>query len=90
MNTTVTLEDGRIFPEYNGEVLSWSIGSCFTYADKLSGYPKTKAIIRAMMEHRPDQLRRERYDLWRSCSDRMFGHNAKHLLAVIDSVMEEV
>jgi hypothetical protein len=85
----ITLPDGRVFPEYNGEVLSWDINSSNHSLDQGEGYPRTKAIIRAFRDHRPDQLRQERYGLWRACSDRMFGHNAKRLLAIVDSVMQE-
>jgi hypothetical protein len=89
MQSMITLPDGRVFPEYNGEVLSWDIGSQNHHADQSAGYPKTKAIIRAFMEHRPEQLKRERYGLMRSCSDRMFGPNAKRLLAIVDSTIAE-
>ena len=51
------------FPEYNGETLSWSIDLYNTLAEERIGYPRARVVIRAMAEYRPDQLKRERYEL---------------------------
>ena len=80
--------DGRVFPEYGGELLSWSIGSYMTHSESQRGYPKARAVIQAMAQHRPDQLERERREMLKaSMSDRMFGHNAKKELDLIESVV---
>lgn len=80
-----TLEDGRQFPQWNGETLSWDIGASFTLADEREGYPRTKAIIAAFREHRPEQLERERRELLKSAlGDRVLGHNARKLLGLIE------
>jgi hypothetical protein len=83
--TTITLKDGRTFPSYNGEILSWDLGSSFTLRDEQEGYPRTCAIIAAMREHRSEQLDRERRELLKASFDRMFGHNARKLLALIQA-----
>jgi hypothetical protein len=81
--TTITLEDGRVFPAFEGKPLSWNIISSFTPRDEQEGYPRTRAIISAMRKHRPDQLEHERRKLLKASFDRMFGHNARKLLALI-------
>lgn len=80
----VTLPDGRTFPQQAGKALSWSIGLHFTTADQQAGYPKTRAVIRAFAEHRTEDLRREKRELLKASFDRMFGHNARKLLALIE------
>jgi len=52
----ITLEDGRKFPQFEGKPLSWSIGLYHTIAEANIGYPKMRAVIRAMREYRPEQL----------------------------------
>ena len=37
-----------------------------------------------MLEHRPGQLELERRDMLKASFDRMFGHNAKRVLDVIE------
>jgi len=81
---TVTLPDGRVFPTLDGTAMSWDIGSAFTLSDEQSGYFKTRRIIRAFRELRPEQLERERRELVKASFDRMFGHNARRLLALIE------
>jgi hypothetical protein len=78
-------EHGYEFPKYNGKLLSWSTGAHFTSEDEEENYPRLRTIIRAMRERRPEQLERERRELVRGSCDRMFGHNARKLLAIIDS-----
>jgi hypothetical protein len=67
--TTVRLDDGRVFPQYSGEPLSWSPGAYDTSAEKSRGYPRLHAVVAAMAEHRPDELRRE----WRAATKASFG-----------------
>jgi hypothetical protein len=82
--TTITLEDGRVFPQYQGEALSWSIGLYHTFTEAQAGYPRMRAVIKAMIACRPEQIERERRELLKASFDRMFGHNAKKALAVIE------
>lgn len=85
MLTTIKLENGRNFPVYEGLALSWDIASYNSLEEERLGYPRMRAVIRAMREHRPEQLERERREMLKaSLSDRMFGHNAKKVLAVIE------
>lgn len=86
MSALVTLTDGRVFPSFNGEALSWSPGLYFTLVDEQAGYPKTRTVLKAMAEHRPDQLEREYRDMLRGSFDRVFGHNARKMLALIEEV----
>jgi hypothetical protein len=75
------------FPQYEGKPLSWSIGLYFTYGEEAKGYPRMRAVIRAMIEHRPEQIEHERREMWRATSDRLFGHQAEKCLAVIEQEM---
>jgi hypothetical protein len=78
--------DGAKFPHHEGEPLSWSVGSYHTHDEEKADFPKMRAVIRAMHKHRPEQLRQEHTELLRSAmSDKMFGHNAKKQLGVIES-----
>ena len=87
MQPMITLEDGRVFPAFDSEALSWSIGLYHTWAERELGYPRMRAVIRAMLEHRPAQIRQERSDLVRAQFDPMFGRNAKAALAVVEEEM---
>jgi hypothetical protein len=84
---TTTLEDGRVFPQYNGEALCWDIGAYGTWNEEKTGYPRMRAVIRAMMVHRPEQVERERREMLRASFNRMFGRNAAKVLAVIEEEM---
>lgn len=79
-----TSEYGYPFPQYDGELLSWSLGLYFTLSEAERNYPKMRTVIRAMMEKRPDQLERERVELVKASFDRVFGTNAKRCLIVIE------
>jgi hypothetical protein len=81
---TVTLEDGRFFPALDGYTLCWSIGSYASWNDQRDGYRKMRAVIRAMMTHRPELVERERREMLKASFDRMFGHNAQKVLDVIE------
>lgn len=80
----ITLNDERVFPGYNGEALCWDIGAYNSVDEERAGYPRMRAVIRAMIEHRPDQIERERHEMLRASFDRMFGHQAKRSLRVIE------
>jgi hypothetical protein len=82
-----TLEDGRQFPTYNGDTLSWCISS--TLSDEQEGFPRLRAVVRAMRDYRPEQLQRERHEELKATFNQMFGHNARKVLRVIDEVLSE-
>lgn len=53
-----------------------------TTNDQRAGWPNAKAQLAKW----PDTvLRRERFEMLRASFDRMFGHNAKQALALIDA-----
>lgn len=83
-STTITLEDGRVFPVFDGQPLAWDTGLYHTFAEQQAGFPRMKAVIAAMREHRPEQLEQERRGLMKAQFDRMFGHNARVALDVIE------
>jgi len=83
---TITLDDGRVFPCYDGQPLSWDIGVYFIPSEAPI-YPKARAVIVAMKEQRPAQLARERRELRQGSFDRTFGKNAAQLLKFIDNTM---
>lgn len=85
----VTLEDGRTFPNYGAEVLSWNIGSSFTRQDEAEGNPRTLAVLRAMRDHRPEQFAREHPQLVRDTFNLLFGQVAKRLLRLYEMVRDE-
>lgn len=76
---------GYEFPVYNGELLSWVIS--LTLADELEGFPRAKAVIRAMQQYRPEQLERERVEMLKGSFDPIFGHNARKALRLIESTL---
>jgi hypothetical protein len=82
--------NGNPFPAYNGEALSWSIGLYNTSEEEQAGFPRVRAVVAAMRMYRPEQLHKERRDLLLSTCDRMFGHNAKRLLAVINDELRRL
>lgn len=84
----ITLADGRRFPVYQGEALAWDISLYFT-PGQAPYYPKLRAVVAAMAQERPVQLQSERRTLQRACYDRLFGHVAEKLLAIIDSEEQE-
>jgi hypothetical protein len=76
--------DGCLFPEYEGQALCWHIGSYNSWEEKLAGYPRMRTVLRAMIEHRPAEVERERREMLKASFDRMFGHVAKETLLVIE------
>lgn len=84
---TITLEDGRTFPQYNGETLCWSTGLYHTAIEAKQDFPRMRAVLRAMIQDRPAQVIAERRELVRDSFNAMFGHNAKAALAVVEAEM---
>lgn len=81
-------EHGFEFPIYDGKLLSWTLSG--DWEDEQAGFPKMRTVIRAMMERRPGQLARERYEMLRGSFDKVFGRNAAKVLAVIDEEIQAV
>lgn len=79
--------NGNLFPSLPGEALSWSIGLYMTEAERQLDYPRARAVIRAMLIHRPQQLEQERREMVRASFGKMFGHNAAKCLHVIESTI---
>lgn len=86
--STITLGDGRVFPSHDGkQPLAWDVGAHFTQQDAEEGHPRVRAVVRAMQQHRPDQLERERAELAKSAGlgrHNLFSGNASRLLKVIN------
>lgn len=82
----ITLTDGREFPTHDGVTpLSWPIGSHFTLQDEREGYPRLKAVL---AETSDAQLEKDRFENLKASFGRVFGHNAKRLLVLIESEIE--
>jgi hypothetical protein len=84
MNILTTV-NGNPFPMYEGQALSWSIGLYHTLAEQELGFPRARRVIHAMRQYRPEQLEQERRDYLKATFDQMFGHNARIMLALIES-----
>jgi hypothetical protein len=84
MKIELTTINGHPFPIYEGEVLSWSIGLYHTQSEQEAGFPRARVIIEAMRQYRPKQLTSEHRHYLRSSFDKMFGHNARVMLAIIE------
>lgn len=82
-------EDGREFPMYNGELLCWSPGSYQTPAEELIGFPRMRTVYRAIIANRPQQLAYERRELLKGSFDRMFGHNCRKALTILEEEMAQ-
>lgn len=85
--STLTYSD-RGFPiGPDSEELSWDLGMYHTTREEREGFPRMRIVIRAMADRRPDQLAMVRRDLLRGIGDRLFGHNARTGLAIIDATL---
>lgn len=80
---TKTLPDGRVFPVYNDEVLSWDPTGYNTTNEQKQGFPRARAVIAAMRETRPEELEKLYRQLTRDSFDRMFGHNAATMQKIV-------
>jgi hypothetical protein len=89
MATDIVSIDGRVFPVHNGQALSWSLGCYSSYNDEKAGFARMRAVIQAMRIHRPEQLRKERFEMLKASFNAMFGHNARKVLEVIDAEAPE-
>ena len=85
---TLIIHNGNPFPSFEGEALSWSIGLYDTLNEHKAGYPRLRTVVRAMAEHRPQQLADECKMLRRASFDRMFGNAARHQLSIIESELQ--
>ena len=81
-STIITLDDGRTFPSLDGTPLPWVLQN--TWEDQEAGFPKLRAVIRAMRDHRPNELLRERERLAKDSFNKLFGHNAETVLRVVN------
>lgn len=81
----ITLEDGRKFPEFEGEALAWSVGLYMTLAEEGAGYPRARAVL---AELDPERLETERREMVKASFCRIFGHNAKKRLRLIEAEIE--
>ena len=88
MTQLATLPDGRVFPTFDGETLSWSIGLYMTPNEERAGFPRANAVARAMYKFRLEQLIHERSETLKATFDSMFGHNAKKTLKIIDDALK--
>jgi hypothetical protein len=79
----------NLFPSLPGEALAWSIGLYTTHAEKALDYPRARAVINAMIIHRPVQLERERREMVKASFGKMFGHNAAECLRIIETTISE-
>lgn len=85
----IQLPDGRIFPVYKGEALSWDPDGYNTKNEEDEGYPRARAVLEAIRNWRPGYYARLRSDFLKSSSDRMFGHNAKPMLRLVEEIEKE-
>lgn len=75
-------EHGHDFPIYQGKLLSWTLE--LTLDDEQAGFPKLRFMVNAMRQYRPEQLKRERIEMLKRSFDRVFGHNARKVLSIIE------
>ena len=80
--------NGFLFPSFDGQPLSLSIGLYMTANEAGKGYPKAKIVVRAMRDHRPGELESERQAMVKASFD-IFGNNAKAELNLIEAVLKE-
>lgn len=88
MTTLGKTEDGREFPVHEGELLAWSPGLYSTIDEERAGYPRMRAVIRAMREHRPGDLRREYVDLLRAQFGMFSGPAGRNLAVLLEEAPE--
>ena len=76
--TTVETTEGYIYP-HTGDMkpLCWDFAAYHTATEERAGFPKMRAVIRAMIVHRPEQIRREYRELVKASFNKTFGYNAR-------------
>lgn len=50
------------------------------------GFPKVKAVLKAASD---EALRRERHELLKGSFDRVFGHNSRKMLTLVDAELQD-
>lgn len=86
----VTQGDGRVFPSIDGkETLSWDPGAYFTTAQAALGYPKSTAIVCAMLadETRHLHLAKILQQNAQDCFGAMFGGTARQFRAMLSTAL---
>jgi hypothetical protein len=63
----ITLPDGRRFPAYEGEALSWDFGIYLTAKEEHIGLARARAVLAALAAERSDQLQREYQEALKGC-----------------------
>lgn len=82
--TLETLPDGRTFVRYHdGSLLSWSPTLYDTLAEERADYPRMRAVVAAMREHRPDDLAREIREHRATLLGRVFRGSAR-VMAILE------
>lgn len=81
-------KNGILYPSYEGQPLSWSIGAYMSHGEAEKGFPKARIVARAMRQHRPEKLEKERLAMLKA-SFGIFGNNAKSELNLIEAVLQE-
>lgn len=76
-----TLPDGRTFPTYDGEVLSWDSGLYMTLTEEKSGYPRARAVLGELDDFALRAIQRE---MLKASLNQVFGANAKRHLRLIE------
>ena len=80
----IELADGRVFPCYQGDTLSWDFGMYMTSPEEREGFPRAQRVLSELPAKR---LRQEYSSYLRATFDNMFGHNAKKAFALIEREM---
>ena len=86
---TKQLDDGRVFPVFGEDVLAWSVGLYMTGAEESAGFPRARAVARAMREHRPSELNREHSEALRAGFG-VFSGNGRQLRLLLEEEAPEL
>lgn len=76
------------FPFLDGARLSWSL-SYDSANDERAGYPRLRAVVKAMLAERPEQLLCEHDDLSRARFG-VFGANADRIVRILEEEAPEL
>lgn len=80
----VTLEDGRVFPSYEGKPLAWDFFLYDSWEEEKQGYPRAKAVLCELSD---DELRASYRTYLKASFNQMFGHAAGKMLVLIEAEM---